>query len=113
MEWVRQRFQCVEYAPYMDKLGELQMQNPALYQEFMMVAVKRWDRGEEDEYYIGVPDKRFLVWFDGFTPVAESDLPKTIDMVLLADQTKKTFTSRFRFRGIISSLTQHAITNDQ
>src|SRR6516162_2239936 len=79
-----------------------------IYQEFMMVAVKRWHGGKEDEYYIGVPDKRFFVWFDGFTPVAESELPKEIDVVLLADQTKKTFASRFRFRGTISSLTQHA-----
>ena len=112
MEWVKRLFQYAEYAPYMDKLGELQMQNPALYQEFMMVAVKKWHRGTEDEYYIGVPDNRFLVWFDGFTPVAESELPKEIDMVLLADQTKKTFASRFRFRGLISSLTRHPITND-
>jgi hypothetical protein len=32
MEWIKWRFQYAEYAPYMDKLGELQMQNPAQYQ---------------------------------------------------------------------------------
>jgi hypothetical protein len=98
MEWIKRRFQYEEYTPYMEKLGELQMQNPALYQEFMMVAVKRRRSGVEDEYYVGVPDKRFLVWFDGFMPVNESELPKEIDAVLLADQTKKAFTTRFRFR---------------
>jgi hypothetical protein len=111
MQWIKRRFQDAEYAPYMDKLGELQMQNPAQYQEFIMVAVRRWHRGEEDEYYIGVPDKRFLVWFDGFTPVGELELPKEIDIVLLADQSKRPFTSRFRFRES-PSVIQRASTND-
>jgi hypothetical protein len=103
MEWIKRRFQYAEYGRYMDRLSELQVQNPALYQQFMMVGVKRLHRGEEDEYYIGVPDKRFLVWFDGFAQVGESELPKEIDIVLLADQTKKDFTSRFRFRAPASA----------
>jgi hypothetical protein len=54
-EWIKRRFQYAEYARYVDKVGELQMQNPAQYQEIIMVAVRRWQKGEEDEYYIGLP----------------------------------------------------------
>jgi hypothetical protein len=48
----------------------------------------------------------------GFTSVRELELPKEIDIVLVADQTKGPFTSRFRFRKS-PSLIQRAGTNDQ
>ena len=36
--------------------------------------------------------------FDGFEHVGESDLPKIIDTLHIADATTDEFTSRFRFR---------------
>jgi hypothetical protein len=98
MMWVKRRFQFAEYAPYMDLLEKLLMANPTLYQEFIMVSVKTEDKSGESEYYVGVPNKALLARFDGFTPVEESELPKEIDTVLIADQTKEPFRSRFRFK---------------
>lgn len=98
MIWVKRRFQFAEYGQYMDLLERLLMANPTLYQEFIMVSVKTEDKPGESGYYVGVPHKALLAGFDGFTPVEESELPKEIDTVLIADQTKEPFRSRFRFK---------------
>lgn len=97
MVWIKRRFHAADYAPYMQRLENLLMANAALYREFLMVSTKT-DDVLTDDYYIGVPNESFLLGFDGFERVAESDLPKEIDTFHLGDATKEPFTSRFRFR---------------
>jgi hypothetical protein len=97
MNWVKRRFAYADYAPYMDHLTKLLFANPTLYREFIMVSTKV-DNARDSDCYIGVPNKAFLIGFDGFESVEEHELPKEIDTVLVADQTKDPFTSRFRFR---------------
>jgi hypothetical protein len=99
MMWVKRCFQYADYAPYMDLLEKRLMANPTLYQEFIMVSIETGDKPGESEYYVGVPHKALLQGFEGFTPVEESELPKEIDSVLIADQTKEPFRSRFRFKA--------------
>jgi hypothetical protein len=94
MEWGKRRLAGIDYTPAMDLIEKLMMANAALYREFIMVSVKTSKFGTSD-YYVGVPNKAFLVLFDGFDPVEEAALPKTIDTLHVADVTA--FESRFQF----------------
>jgi len=47
---------------------------------------------------VGMPHKAFMSAFDDFEQVEESNLPKIIDTLHIADATTDEFTSRFRFR---------------
>jgi hypothetical protein len=96
MVWIKRRFAAADYAPYMDYLTKLLFANPRQYQEFIMVSTKTPDAMVSD-YYVGLPDEALAGGFDGFERVGESDLPKTIDVLLVADATKEPFTSRFHF----------------
>ena len=97
MVWGKRAFEYADYAPYMDRLERLLMANPALYREFIMVSTQRPKPGIS-AYYVGVPHKQFMAAFDGFEHVEESDLPKIIDILHIADATTDEFTSRFQFR---------------
>lgn len=96
MVWLKRRFEWADYSPYMDCLGKHMLENARLYQEFMMVSTKTDDPGISD-YYVGLPNEAFLQGFDGFERVGENELPKRIDVLLVADATKEPFKSRFHF----------------
>jgi hypothetical protein len=98
MIWARRRFKWDEYAPYQDRVGDLQMAAPTLYRQFIMVDVETGEPGVTD-HYIGLPDQLFLAAFDGFEVVGEDQLPKEIDGVSLADTSDDEFTTRFRLRS--------------
>jgi hypothetical protein len=98
MNWAKRDFRFAEYAPYMDRLEALLIANPTLYRQFIMVSTKT-DDPAIGTYFIGMPSHLLLSAFDGFAPVAESELPKEIDTLLIADATTEEFKSRFGFRG--------------
>jgi hypothetical protein len=98
MIWGKRSFQGADYAPYQDKVAKLMLANPTLYRQFIMVSKKTGEIGE-DVCYIGVPNEILFTAFDGFQRVEESELPKVIDALLVADGTTEEFKSRFRFRG--------------
>ena len=99
MIWAKRRFAFADYSPYFDRFEKLLMSNAPLYRQFIMVSTKvDGDDPGMSDVYIGVPSEIFLLGFDGFEPVAESDLPKVIDTLLIADATTDEFKSRFRFR---------------
>jgi hypothetical protein len=98
MIWTRRRFKWADHAAYQDRLGDLQMANPTLYQQFIMVDVETGEPGISD-HYIGLPNRPFLAAFDHFEIVSEDQLPKEIDGVSLADTGDDEFTSRFRLRS--------------
>jgi hypothetical protein len=97
MIWRKRRFDGVEYIPYFERFEKLLMANGALYREFIMVSTKT-DDPFVDDFYIGVPDDRFLAPFDGFEPINDSELPKVIDTLHIADASTEEFKSRFTFR---------------
>ncbi len=97
MVWGKRRFEYADYGPAMDLLEKLLMANPTQYREFIMVSTKTSNAGSSD-YYVGVPHKAFMTAFDGFEHVEESDLPKIIDTLHIADRSSDEFNSRFRFR---------------
>lgn len=96
MIWLKRRFAGADYGPYMDRLEQLMIANPQLYQKFIMVSTKTRDALVSD-YYVGVPNEVLAGGFDGFIRVGESDLPRIIDVLHIADATKEPFTSRFQF----------------
>jgi hypothetical protein len=96
--WAKRRFSYADYAPYQDRLQLLLFANPTRYAEFIMVSTKADNPGVGDDY-VGVPTQEMLAAFDDFEPVAEHELPKEIDALLIADTTKEPFKSRFRSRG--------------
>jgi hypothetical protein len=98
MIWARRRFKWADYAVYQDRLGNLQMANPTLSRQFVMVDVEAGEPGVSD-HYIAVPNRAFLAAFDGFEVVSEDQLPEAIDGVSIAYTTDDEFTSRFRFRS--------------
>src|SRR4029077_14193904 len=98
MIWAKRRFKRAEYAPYQDRVGDLQMAAPTLYRQFIMVDVETGEPGVSD-HYIGLPNQALLAAFDGFEVVGEDQLPKEIDGVSLADTSDDEFTSRFRLRS--------------
>jgi hypothetical protein len=97
MFWGKRSFSRADYAPYQDKIAKLMMDNATLYKQFIMVSTKT-ENSAVSVYYVGVPSEAFLVGFDGFEKVQESELPKIIDTLDVADATKDEFISRFKFR---------------
>jgi hypothetical protein len=99
MIWAKRRFAFADHRPYFERLENLLMSNAPLYRQLIMVStdVDR-DQPGVSEYYIGVPSEIFLARFDGFERVAESDLPKVIDTLHIADASTPEFKSRFRIR---------------
>ncbi len=73
MMWAKRRFKYAEFAPYQDILGELQMANAKICGQFIMVSVDTKDEPGESEYYVGVPNKAFLMPFVGFQQIQESE----------------------------------------
>jgi len=95
MIWAKRRFQGAEYAPYMDRLDKLLMADVARTPHYVMVSVEA-ECGDHD-YYISVPDEALMRFFDGFTRVSESELPKEIDAFHLGVEGEK-FRRLFRFK---------------
>jgi hypothetical protein len=83
MIWGKRRFEWAEFAPYQDRLEKLLMANATQYREFMMFMAEV--RVGFADVYVGVPAQAFMAAFDGFEPVAEADVPKVIDTLLVAD----------------------------
>jgi hypothetical protein len=100
MIWGKRSFNWADYAPYQDRIEKLLMANPTLYRQFIMVSTKT-DKAGESVCYVGVPNEALFTGFGGFDKVIESDLPKVIDVLHVADATTEEFTSRFRFRFLI------------
>lgn len=93
IHWAKRRFEWAEYAPYQDKLEKLLMANATQYREFMMFSMEQ--KVGLSDVYVGVPSAAYLAVFDGFERVAESDLPKFVDTLLVADA--NAFKERFEF----------------
>ena len=70
------------------------MATPSRYREFMMFSVEK-SVGVSD-VYVGVPLQELMSLFDGFDPVEETNLPKVVDSLLVADA--NAFGERFEFR---------------
>jgi hypothetical protein len=96
MFWAKRDFNYANYRPYQDALAELQAIYIHRHREFIMVSIDKISRGL-GTYYVGVPERFLLGAFDGFEAVAESELPRFIDSLLLADVTSKEFSKRFEF----------------
>jgi hypothetical protein len=94
MFWAKRRFEWADYAPYQDRIEKLLMTNAAQYREFMMFSIEQ--KVGLSDVYVGVPAQAFLAVFDGFEPVAEHDLPKVVDSLLVADA--NAFKERFEFK---------------
>ena len=94
MYWAKRRFEWADYAPYMDRLEKLLMANATQYREFMMFSIEQ--KVGLSDVYVGVPVQAMLAVFDGFEPVADSDVPKVVDTLLVADV--NAFTERFEFK---------------
>jgi len=73
------------------------MANPTLYREFIMVSTKS-EGAANSMYYVGLPNEKFMAAFDGFERVEETELPKIIDTLRIADATTDEFKSRFEFK---------------
>ena len=94
MIWGKRQFKWAEYGPYQDRLGDLQLANASRPREFMMVSTKV--KAGVSDIFLGVPSKELMVLFDGFEPVAEGEVPKVVDSLILADMSA--FRERFKFR---------------
>jgi hypothetical protein len=95
MLWAKRRFKYAEYAPDLQRLADLQMMNPSRYSEFLMVSKNTGEPGVRD-YYLGVPATELLRVLDGWQEISDTELPKDVDTILLADTTKEPFISRFK-----------------
>jgi hypothetical protein len=82
----------------MNQIKKLLSNNAPLWQEFIVVSTKTVDPDISD-FYVGLPNAALTQGFDGFTKVAEGDLPKAIDVVHVADAGKEPFQSRFGKRA--------------
>jgi len=83
MIWAKQKFAGADYAPYLDRLAELQLANGPICGQFIMVAKKA--AAGEGIYFVGVPNQSYLAGFDGFEVIPDSELPTEVDYLLLAD----------------------------
>ncbi|MEZ0085187.1 hypothetical protein ABIF72_007685 [Bradyrhizobium japonicum] len=83
MIWSKRRFEWAEVAPYQDRMEKLLMANATRYREFMMFMIEV--KVGLADVYVSVPTKELMAVFDGFEPVAETDVPKVIDTLLAAD----------------------------
>ena len=86
MVWGKRRFRAGDagFMPHMKRLKDLMTANTAHRAEFVMVRTKVDDRGGGD-YYIGVPNRTFLVVFDGFEVINERDVPHHPQAHLVGD----------------------------
>jgi hypothetical protein len=97
MFWARRDFKSADHGPYPDRLVKLMMADVARRRQYIMVSVKR-QKVMDNVVYVGVPDSGLLALFDGFERVAEAQLPKEIDVRLVAQGSSVEFTSRFKYR---------------
>lgn len=96
MFWAKRDFNYSNYMPYQSALAELQAIYVHRHTEFIMVSIDKISPGLST-YYIGVPERFLLGAFDGFEAVMESELPRFVDSLLLADLASKEFSKRFEF----------------
>jgi hypothetical protein len=68
---------------YMETIGALQFEDPSSVGELMMVG--RDVDGRHQDVYISVPSRELLARFDGFEAVSETELPKQIDFIHIAE----------------------------
>ena len=83
MIWAKRNFQWPEYTHYLRVLADLQLANPGLAEQFVMVSRKIEGPGIS-AYYIGLPNETFLKAFDNFAVIREQELPDVIDDLHLA-----------------------------
>jgi hypothetical protein len=96
--WGRRQFAKADFARYHERLIKLLHANPAQYREFAMVGTNT-EAPTVRMYYVGVPMEAFMEAFDGFEAVKDQELPREIDVVIVADVSSEEFRSRFRFRS--------------
>jgi len=97
MIWGKRAFSSAEdLGRYHERLLKLLYTNPSRYREFMMVSTKTEDPVLR-MYYVGVPTEEFTEGFDGFECIQDNELPKVIDIVIVADVKSDDFIKRFRY----------------
>jgi hypothetical protein len=82
MFWAKRCLKRFEDEPYKARMLELMMADLDHYNQFIMVS--KHVSSSVSEYYLGIPSAAVLARFDGFEPVAESDVPTAIDYVHIA-----------------------------
>jgi hypothetical protein len=95
MIWIKRQFQDADFGHYQDRLDALAIADATRIEEYLMVSTET--AVGDGEYYVGLPDDKFMRLFDGFTHVSESDLPKEIDAFHIGVQGKE-FHRLFKFR---------------
>jgi hypothetical protein len=96
MIWAKQRVSHAACMIYMETIGALQFEDPSSVGELMMVG--RDVDGRHQDVYISVPSRELLARFDGFEAVSETELPKEIDFIHVAEHTSGQFEKRFTLR---------------
>ena len=96
MIWAKQRVAHTACMIYMKTIGALQFEHPSSVGELMMVG--RDVDGRHQDVYISVPSRELLARFDGFEAVSETELPKEIDFIHVAEHTSGEFEKRFTLR---------------
>jgi hypothetical protein len=96
MIWAKQRVSHTACMIYMKTIGALQFEHPSSVGELMMVG--RDVDGRHQDVYISVPSRELLARFDGFEAVSETELPKEIDFIHVAEHTSGEFEKRFTLR---------------
>jgi hypothetical protein len=94
MIWAKQRVAHTACMIYMETIGALQFEHPSSLGELTMVG--RDVDGRHQDVYISVPSRELLARFDGFEAVSETELPKEIDFIHVAEHTE--FEKRFTLR---------------
>jgi hypothetical protein len=87
MIWAKQRVAHTACMIYMETIGALQFEHPSSLGELTMVG--RDVDGRHQDVYISVPSRELLARFDGFEAVSETELPKEIDFIHVADGVRK------------------------
>ena len=96
MIWAKQRVSHAACMIYMETIGALQLEDPSSVGELMMVG--RDVDGRHQDVYISVPSRELLARFDGFEAVSETELPKQIDFIHIAEHMSGNFKKRFTLR---------------
>jgi hypothetical protein len=96
MIWAKQRVSHTACMIYMETIGALQFEDPSSVGELMMVGLDV--DGRHQDVYISVPSRELLARFDGFEAVSETELPKEIDFIHIAEHTSGNFKKRFTLR---------------
>jgi hypothetical protein len=84
MIWITRTFEGADYLPWRGRVLALLADSPAFAREFIMISVACSD-SQASDFYIGLPNRWYLVHFQDFDIVAENDLPKRIDGIHAAD----------------------------